>query len=118
MCEEYKHVDELAKDNPGGLDTLPSPINFSNNPGFVSTGDMLSSAAPGNGETGTIRTAGAGGRGILPTFSGTPAKRISPNPTLGRSAMGGPGSIAHPAPGSTDPGQDGSPIGRTSGYGG
>ena len=117
MCEPYKYPNELSEDNPGGLDELPKIHNFSSNPGFVSTGDMLSSAAPGNGETGTIRTSGMGGV-TLPRVAASPMRRILPNPTIGRSAIAGAGSIANPAPGSTDPGQDGSPLSRTSGYNG
>ena len=31
----YKSHKQLASENPGGLDCLPSPHNFSSNPGFI-----------------------------------------------------------------------------------
>jgi hypothetical protein len=116
MCEPYKHVDELAKDNPKGLEPLANPHGFSNNPGFAETSMM---ASPGNGETGTIRTAGAG-RPSFHVNPGGPARRVEPvrNTTVGRSAQGSVGSVAFPGPGRTDPGAEGSPLTRTGGFGG
>lgn len=64
---EFKHHDQLVKDNPGGLDTLPNPHNFSSNPGFMSTQGMLGASAPANGD-GVIR--GTSARGSLPRAPG------------------------------------------------
>lgn len=71
----YKHMhehDELIADNPGGLDFLPNPHNFSSNPGFMSTAGMLGASQPANGD-GVIR--GTSARGSL---HGGPAKPFSP----------------------------------------
>jgi len=57
---EYKRHDELVKDNPGGLDTLETPHNFSSNPGFMSTAGMLGASQPANGD-GVIRGSSARG---------------------------------------------------------
>jgi hypothetical protein len=106
---KFKCYDELTQDNPNGLDTLPSPHNFSNNPGFLPAGGMgvAPSGTPGMSV------------GRIPVARGTAMRgTFKPNPTLGRSAISGPGSVANPAPGSTDPGQDGSPISVTTGFGG
>ncbi len=62
---EYRHMhehDELIADNPGGLDCLPNPHNFSSNPGFMSTAGMLGASMPANGD-GVIR--GTSARGSL-----------------------------------------------------
>ena len=66
---EYKHMhehDELIADNPNGLDTLKNPHNFSSNPGFMSTANMLQSSGPAGG--GVIR--GTSARGSLPRLQG------------------------------------------------
>jgi hypothetical protein len=52
----------FAGGNPGGLDTLENPHNFSSNPGFMSTGGMLGASTPAGG--GVIR--GTSARGGLP----------------------------------------------------
>ena len=46
---EFKHHDQLVKDNPNGLDTLETPHNFSSNPGFMSTAGMLGASTPAGG---------------------------------------------------------------------
>ncbi len=56
----YKHMhehDELVAENPSGMDKLPTPHNFSSNPGFMSTAGMLGASTP------------AGGGVIGPTFA-------------------------------------------------
>lgn len=58
-----KHFDECASENPGRLDTLPNPHNFSSNPGFMSTAGMLGASTPADG--GVIR--GSSARGSLPS---------------------------------------------------
>ena len=66
MAKEYRHMhehDELIAENPGGLDCLPNPHNFSSNPGFMSTAGMLGASQPANGN-GVIR--GTSARGSLP----------------------------------------------------
>jgi hypothetical protein len=77
MATDYKRFhDECADENPGGLDLLPNPHNFSSNPGFMSTAGMLGASMPANGD-GNIR--GTSARGSLPRpISGTPARPISP----------------------------------------
>jgi hypothetical protein len=75
---EYKRHDELVKDNPGGLDTLENPHNFSSNPGFISTAGMLGASTPAGGGV----TRGTSARGSLPA-----------RPILGKPFSGGP---AHP----------------------
>ena len=73
---EFKHHDELVKDNPGGLDTLETPHNFSSNPGFMSTAGMLGASTPAGG--GVIRPTSA--RGPLPPrpiSGGGPARPIT-----------------------------------------
>lgn len=67
---KYKKMhehDELVAENPGGLDTLPTPHNFSSNPGFISTAGMLGASQPANGD-GVIR--GTSARGSLPRGGG------------------------------------------------
>jgi hypothetical protein len=73
---EFKHHDELAKDNPGGLDTLETPHNFSSNPGFMSTMGMLGASSPAGG--GVIRPTSA--RGSLPRPVGNPARPVNTAP--------------------------------------
>jgi hypothetical protein len=91
-------------------DTLPNPHNWSSNPGYMgtSTSSMLTASAPGTG--GTYRGPGAG--------SGSPRPTPIGKPVVGRTASLGKGNIAMPAPGDTDPRSEGSPQGRTSGFGG
>jgi hypothetical protein len=72
----YKSQKQLADENPGGLDTLPNCHNFSSNPGFLSTADMLGKSAPANGD-GVIR--GTSARGSLPD----PQPRRSVRPSGG-----------------------------------
>jgi hypothetical protein len=73
---KYLHMhDEIAADNPSGMDTLTNPHNFSSNPGFMSTEGMLRASSPAGGGTirgtlarGSVRPAPAGGgtsRGTL-----------------------------------------------------
>jgi hypothetical protein len=73
---EFKHHDELVKDNPGGLDTLETPHNFSSNPGFMSTAGMLGASTPAGG--GVIRPTSA--RGSLPRPVANPAKPVTSAP--------------------------------------
>lgn len=94
----YRHMDDLAKDNPSGMDTLANPHGFSNNPGFIQT-------------QGTPMMARTGGARTNPM-------RITPDPVIGRTASAGNGSVAMPAPGRVDPGGEGSPLTVTSGYSG
>jgi hypothetical protein len=58
----YKCQKELAEENPGGMEKLENPHNFSSNPGFMSTSGMLGSSMPANGD-GMIR--GTSARGTL-----------------------------------------------------
>jgi hypothetical protein len=74
----FKSHDELVKENPGGLDCLPNPHNFSSNPGFMSTAGMLGASQPANGD-GVIR--GTVARGPLQSpfrAAGGPARAINP----------------------------------------
>jgi len=50
MCEEFKSHGELAKNNPKGLETLSTPTNWANNPGFFgsSPSQALVSGSPAN----------------------------------------------------------------------
>jgi len=74
MATDYKHFhDECTDDNPGGLDCLENPHNFSSNPGFMSTAGMLGASMPANGG-GVIR--GTSARGSV--RQGGPARPISP----------------------------------------
>jgi hypothetical protein len=111
------HDDVLPNPNVGpgyqaastnGDDTLPNPHNFSSNPGFMgtSTASMMQMAAPREG-TGT----GSGSR--------RPSRPVGGGggPTVGRRPFE-KGSVAMPAPGDTDPTSEGTPQGRTSGFGG
>lgn len=67
MATDYKRFhDECTDDNPGGLDPLPNPHNFSSNPGFMSTAGMLGASTPAGG--GVIR--GTSARGSLPRTHG------------------------------------------------
>jgi hypothetical protein len=73
---KYQHMhehDELVSENPNGLDTLPTPHNFSSNPGFMSTTGMLGAATPAGG--GVIRPTSA--RGSLPRPVANPARPIA-----------------------------------------
>jgi len=108
------NVPNPAASNSDTNKTLPNPHNFSSNPGYMSpsTGSMLVSSGPrGGGGATRYRTAGGGS-----TPGGTASKMR--NSTVGRSATARSGSVAMPAPGDTDPRSEGSPQGRTSGYGG
>jgi len=81
---KYQHMhehDELVADNPGGLETLPNPHNFSSNPGFMSTAGMLGAAAPANGD-GVIRGSSARGSLRAPARRApilNPARPIAPH---------------------------------------
>jgi hypothetical protein len=92
MCEPYKQVSELWKDNPKGLEPLGNPHCFSSNPGFFGPAQRPATrpqqAVVGSGNT------------------------------VGRSANRGFGSVSNPAPGSTDPTADMGPQTMTSGYSG
>jgi hypothetical protein len=98
-----------ATGNSGDV-TLPNPHNFSSNPGFMgtSTASALMSAAPRPG----VGLGSGMGRGpdMRPTRVG--------GPQAGRSPISTKGNVAMPAPGDTDPRSEGSPQGRTSGFGG
>jgi hypothetical protein len=70
---KYRHMhehNELIAENPSGMDTLPTPHNFSSNPGFMSTAGMLGASAPANGD-GVIRGTSARGS-VRPVSTGTP----------------------------------------------
>ena len=69
----YKDHNGLVGENPNGLDTLPTPHNFSSNPGFMSTMGMLGASTPAGG--GVIRPTAA--RGSLP---GAPRPVATPRP--------------------------------------
>jgi hypothetical protein len=82
---KYRHMHEhdgLIADNPGGLDTLKNPHNFSSNPGFMSTSGMLGASTPAGG--GTIQGSSARGAerarpiGTHTAPIGTPAHAINP----------------------------------------
>ena len=81
---KYMHMhehDEIVGENPGGLECLPNPHNFSSNPGFMSTTGMLGASTPAGG--GVIRPTSA--RGSLPArpvslprpVSGGPARPVT-----------------------------------------
>jgi hypothetical protein len=59
----FKTQTDNAKCNPGGMEKLKNPHNFSSNPGFMSTENMMGASAPANGD-GVIR--GTSARGSLP----------------------------------------------------
>lgn len=71
---KFKSHDELVKDNPGGMDKLPNPHNFSSNPGFMSTDGMLGASTPAGG--GVIR--GTSARGAV-RQTGGPVGRVAFN---------------------------------------
>lgn len=98
-----------ADSNPSGDSTLKNPHNFSSNPGFMgtSTGSALMMAAP---RPGVGLGSGLRGPDVRPTRVG--------GPTVGRSPISSKGNVSLPAPGDTDPRSEGSPQGRTSGFGG
>jgi hypothetical protein len=91
MTNSFRNSCELADDNPGGLDTLESPANFSSNPGFISplAGTVPHGTATNTGEP-------------RPVLRGNPARANPPVASTG----------------SDDPGMDGSPVTATSGFGG
>ena len=64
---------EHIRGNPSGMDKLSNPHNFSSNPGFMSTANMLQSSGPAGG--GVIR--GTSARGSRPQGIG-PARPTSP----------------------------------------
>ncbi len=69
---EFKCQKDLAEENPGGMDKIDNPHNYSSNPGFLSTTGMLGASTPAGG--GVIR--GTSARGSLP--QGSPARPASP----------------------------------------
>jgi hypothetical protein len=109
-------------------DTLPSPSNFSNNPGFMSssTGDMATSGNPANGGTARIATPGSGRSlpgsslgGRRETSGGVSARAGTlGGSTIGRSSSLGARNSVLPAAGDVDPGQEGGPQIVSSGYSG
>jgi hypothetical protein len=46
---EYKSQKQLANENPGGMEKLENCHNFSSNPGFMSTSNMMRGGAPTGG---------------------------------------------------------------------
>ena len=78
----YKNQKELAKENPGGMEKLSNPHNFSSNPGFMSTDGMLGASTP------------AGGGGI----QGTSARGAVPIGQPARPVLGFRGPVAAPRP--------------------
>lgn len=129
---EDNFPDPAANNSDGGA-ALPNPHNFSNNPGFISTGQMMQEARPETGGTATIRTSGA------PSSTGRSVRQDGPNRakggrestggsvsgstvtgdrrgvSVGRSATIGNNSVAMPAPGDTLPESEGSPLNPGSG---
>ena len=108
------HEDNVPNPATGNSDTdktLPNPHNFSSNPGFMgaSTGSMLMSSAPRPG----VGLGSGAGRARMPS---RPVGGGG-GPVVGRRPFV-KGSVAMPAPGDTDPTSEGSPQGRTSGFGG
>jgi hypothetical protein len=124
-ANQFKHP---ADSNPDVDATLPSPANFSNNPGFMSssTGDMATSGNPSNGGTARIATPGAGrslpasSLGGRRETSGGVSGRAGTlgGSTIGRSSSLGARNSVLPAAGDVDPGQEGSPQVISSGYSG
>lgn len=72
---QFKTQADLVKENCGGMDKLGNPHNFSSNPGFMSTADMLGASTPADP---IIR--GTSARGSLhPTRVGaSPSRAIFP----------------------------------------
>jgi len=106
------HEDNVPNPATGNSDTdetLPNPHNFSSNPGFMgtSTGSMLISSGP---RRGTGLGADAGRSPSRPVRGGG-------GPVVGRRPFLR-GNVSMPAPGDTDPTSEGSPQGRTTGFGG
>lgn len=102
-----------ADSNSDGDATLPNPHNFSSNPGFMgtSTSNALLQSAPRPG-------VGLGsGVGAPRRMVSSPLTRVG-GPQVGRTPLSSKGNVALPAPGDTDPRSEGSPQGRTSGFGG
>jgi len=106
------HEDNVPNPAEGNSDTdktLPNPHNFSSNPGFMgtSTGSMLMSSGPRRGV------------GLGSDAGRSPSRPVGGGggPVVGRRPFVR-GSVAMPAPGDTDPTSEGSPQGRTSGFGG
>lgn len=114
-------------------DLLPSPANWSNNPGFMatSTGDAATSGNPGNGMTANIATSGGGSqmvrRGVLQGTSADGGRRETSGGvsaragtlggrTIGRSPILSRGNVTMPAPSDTDPGAEGGPQVVSSGF--
>ena|SRR5579863_8658985 len=128
------HANAYKNPADSGFDadaTLPNPNNFSNNPGYMtaSTGDMATSGTPANGGTARVATSGApssapgrslrsvGGRETWGGSTGSPSN-VKSGSTVGRSTSLGSGNAVLPAPGDTDPGQEGGPQIVSSGYSG
>jgi hypothetical protein len=110
-------------------DTLPSPANWSNNPGYMGTStlDAATSGNPANGGTARVVTGGSDpGRALQQTIgrqtsgggTGPLAGLKGSGSTIGRSSRMGNGNVSLPAPGDTDPGSEGSPLVVSSGYSG
>ena len=59
----FKSTPDFVKDNPGGMDKIDNPHNFSSNPGFLSTQGMLGASSPSD-----------------PTIQGTSARGSLPRP--------------------------------------
>jgi hypothetical protein len=127
---EFTYPDPAASNKDADA-TLPSPANFSNNPGFmgVSTGDMATSGNPANGATARVVTSGAPSsiRRSLPHPNTLGGRRETSGgvsgragtlggSTIGRSNMLSRGNVTMPAPGDTDPGSEGGPQIVSSGF--
>jgi len=122
------HDNKFPNPADSGFDadaTLPSPANFSNNPGFMSTsaGSAATSGAPdmkggGNPEPRRLLRPDSG----VETWGGSTGSKTNVNSrtgsTVGRSSSVGARNSVLPAAGDTDPGQEGSPQVISSGYSG
>lgn len=100
--DDFKCHGELAKENPKGLETLPSPNTFSNNPGQMGAG-FSGAGAPGgtamSARNGALPSRGfttmpVGGGGALPAHFGGGANRPVANPVLGGTSSIGQASAA------------------------
>jgi len=104
-------------------DTLPSPANFSNNPGFMATsaGSAATTGAPSmrGGGNSEMRRSLRPDIGIK-TWGGSTGRpsNVKSGSTIGRSSISSPRNSVLPAAGDTDPGQEGGPQIVSSGYSG
>jgi len=113
-----------ASQNPDVDVTLPSPANFSNNPGFMATsaGSAATSGAPdmkggGSPEPRRLLRSDSG----KPSWGGSTGRQSNvggSGSTTGRSPSAGARNSVLPAAGDVDPGQEGGPQIVSSGYSG